>query len=379
MSAFTVNKLNDIKINEKNEIIVDNIYESVTKELNDAKTKLDEIPEYIYGRLAACLDNYRNLRNIIYSTTKMQIVTNASLKIYEMIVQFNLIAHNVSNFNVFCNAELPGGFIIAINHYIKTMTKINNFNWVANSYISNTGSLGDKYGIYDCNKSNWLMDENMNGDITIVDNIQYIINKVKSKFPNGVNLYTSDAGIDVSNDFNNQEEQTLTLNYCQVLCGLLSLSVHGNMVTKQFTFSTPFNRSLINLLSYLFKIVYITKPLTSRPVNSEIYIICKDYNGMQINLEKYLISRVQNIKPDIPLIYEINGNLFDIAKAIYNTQTLKLNELFENYIIYVNKIYELQKKMKPVSDLLQKKWITVNSIKIIEENDYISHNPYLYQ
>lgn len=82
-------------------------------------------------------------------------------------------------------------------------------------------------------------------------------NAVRARYETGATLYTSDAGIDASSDYNRQEEITARINYGQIICGILSLAKGGHLVTKQYTFLTLFSRSLIALLAALFDELYV--------------------------------------------------------------------------------------------------------------------------
>jgi len=366
---FYINPISDYVINFDNVTFVDqnDEFNNIKNTLNNAKNLIDNVNENDYSYISRKLDVYRTMKQLLSYKYKMQIVTNATIKIYEIIHQMNLIKNK--EISVFCNAELPGGFIIGINHYIKTMYKNSIFKWVASSYLSEKGTLGDTYGIYKYNKNNWLMDSIMNGNIMDKDNIIELTNRVLSRFPNGVDLYTSDAGFDVSNNYNEQEEQTIVLNYGQILVGLLTLSTGGNLITKQFTYFTVFNRSLIMLLSTLFDKLYITKPATSRPLNSEIYIIGIEFKGINDPLKSFMINKLTNIDPDIPIIiYKPNTELLTIAYYLYvDQQTTYINYMYNTYI---------QKKMIITTgyNKIQEKWIKNNDIKIINTKDYIPYN-----
>lgn len=373
LTKFQLDPINEIEPNYNRTKLYDKQYIPLTYILNKSKNKLDEIPINSYTHLAKYLDLYRTLKKTIYSSYNMQVVTNASLKMYELLVQMRLIDKRLKNINVFCNAELPGGFIATINHYIKTMTKCK-LNWVASSYISETHTLGDVYGLYSNNINNWLMDNTINGDLTNGANIVALANRVRDIFPFGVDLYTADVGIDVSNDFNNQEDQTLVLNYGQILCGLLSLSINGSMVTKQFTFFTPFNRSLLQLLAYLFTYVYITKPATSRPLNSEVYIVCKKYKGIDLVLQSYLINLIPYIDANMPIIVlNDERKMIHIANTIYRKQSRELLYAYDIYHKYSTKIHSLNLITDPISKNAQDLWIKINTMKRIESKDYLPY------
>lgn len=358
----------EVVLNVNNEEYNQDDYNDIRTKLNDTKSKLDIIPSEIYRKISSELDYYTTLKHYLRKHFNLQIVTNATLKLYEILEQFPFIRKNTNTFNVFCNAELPGGFIVAINHYIKTKHPIVEFDWIANSYLSDN-TLSDIYEIYKKNKNKWLMNDTMNGDITSVDNIMYIKDTVKSIFRKGIDLYTSDIGIDVSSDYNSQEEQTLLLNYCQVLCGLLTLRTKGCMVTKQFTYFTSFNTSLLILLSSLFKQVYITKPATSRPFNSEIYVVCIDYIGMSDNMSNYLLSRVTNVQPNVPLVlYQTPSYLQLIAHIIYSQQIEEIEKLIS--------MYNNSQKLSITSKDKQQKqdeWVKMNKILVIKSSDHIPY------
>lgn len=368
---FRISSITDYVLNSDN-IKLDyqsNEFSDLKNKLNESKNKLDEIPEKEFSNISQKLDAYRTMKHTLILRYKMQLVTNATIKIYEIISQMKLI--NSKETNVFCNAELPGSFIVGINHYIKTMYKNGIFRWVASSYLSDTGTLGDNYGIFENNRTHWLMDRTMNGDLTEKNNIIELTNRVFEKFPNGVDLYTSDAGFDVSTNYNEQEEQTLLLNYGQILSGLFTLKQKGSFVTKQFTYFTSFNKSLISLLTTLFDELYIIKPVTSRPLNSEIYIIGKNFKGISSELKEYLLDKMDIINPDIPLILtEYNDDILESAKAIYNKQI--------DYINYAFRIYNENLSSNISYKQLQEKWLTDNKIYSISNKDYISYSKSTY-
>lgn len=365
---FLVNPVTDYIFNVENIRLnyQDKEFAIIQNKLNSAKSLLDDIPENDYTYISQNLDAYKTMKQVLSYKYRMQIVTNATIKIYEIITQMKLIKSN--KLTAFCNAELPGNFIIGINHYLKTMYKNATFRWVASSYLSESGTLGDNYGIFEYNRNNWLMDRQMNGNLMEKDNIIELNKRVRERFPNGVDLYTSDAGFDVSSNYNEQEEQTILLNYGQVLSGLLSLSKGGSLITKQFTYFTPFNKSLIVLLSTLFDSLYITKPVTSRPLNSEIYLIGIGFKGLHDPLKSYLLNKMEIINPEIPLIlYEPNDDLLKSAEYIYNIQA--------DYIMYAYKLYE---EKKPINNnnhkQLQETWLYNNPVYIMDRRSYILYN-----
>ena len=120
---FKINPLSDFITNIDN-IVLDHHnseFSEIRTRLDSAKSLLDDIPEHDYTYISQSLDAYKTIKQILSYKYRMQIVTNATIKIYELITQMKLI--NTNKLTAFCNAELPGNFIIGINHYIKTMYK----------------------------------------------------------------------------------------------------------------------------------------------------------------------------------------------------------------------------------------------------------------
>lgn len=324
------------------------------KSLNETKHQLDKFnqPPYDFNTVFSNFDFYGDLRSFFQYRKGAQIVTNAWLKAYEMIETYQLIGSRRS-INVFYNAELPGAFISATNHYCKTHQV--DFQWLASSYLpSDTDStiVGDKYNIYANYRQNWLMNKHMNGDLTIPENILEIKNNVRRKFFRGVDLYFSDAGMDVDGDFDNQEEINALLNFGQVLSGLTVLAPGGHLVVKQYTFFSALNISLITLLSNMFREFYIVKPLTSRPNNSEVYLVGRNFIGLLPSLEIKLLDIMRSLKKIGPV---------DCANYSFYENSTRTNSIIDNLVSVSNKIFI--KGQKPLLEA---------SIEMIETNLDIS-------
>ncbi|MPC39189.1 Cap-specific mRNA (nucleoside-2'-O-)-methyltransferase 1 [Portunus trituberculatus] len=70
---------------------------------------------------------------------------------------------------------------------------------------------------------------------------------------------------------------------------------NGHFVCKLFDVFTPFSVGLIYLMYRSFKYVSIHKPNTSRPANSERYIICKWKKEGTEDVYKYLFEMNERI------------------------------------------------------------------------------------
>ncbi|KAJ3273681.1 FtsJ methyltransferase domain-containing protein 2, partial [Terramyces sp. JEL0728] len=120
------------------------------------------------------------------------------------------------------------------------------------------------------------------GDITRIENIKEFVLSVPK-----VELAVADGGFSVLNDERNQEEQSKELLLSQILVAMQVLVKGGTLVLKLFETKTVFTLELLYLLYLSFDTVSIIKPKTSRPCNSEKFIVCKAYQESQ-DLQKYL-------------------------------------------------------------------------------------------
>ena len=196
------------------------------RDLNIQKDRFGKIPVPVRRKISYATDFYRHLFKYLIFQHDAQLVTHAWLKMYEMLSwchSNNLFllpsTSDCSKLTIFCNAELPGGFIGALNHFVPTILKCE-WEWLACSLRSS--GLRDSFGISHRYPERWLQNQHMDGDVTKIKNISVIRERVLNKFANGVLLYTSDAGCDVSQDFNAQEEIMSAIHLGQVLLGLLT-------------------------------------------------------------------------------------------------------------------------------------------------------------
>jgi DNA-directed RNA polymerase II subunit RPB2 len=387
----------------------ENQWFKLNDEINAAKTKLDEIPPAIYSTLANTLDMYARLRNVVQRNYNMEHATNAALKMYEMIHQLALLSTSdgkcLPAVNVFCNAELPGAFIIAINHYMKTKCVSSEFDWIASSYLpeaaqqaGNVTILEDRYKIYEKNRYHWLMGPAPNampdgeppitGDVTDPAVVNTLGNVAHQRFAenDGADLYTSDVGIEIATEnANRQEELSAFINLGQVLSGVLSLAIGGSLVTKQFTFVTPFSRSLIAIVASLFEETYITKPKTSRPTNSEIYLVGKGFKGISEELSTALLERCEAyrtldklpttwgslIKPEI--LAQVDADILAAAQEVHGEQQVSfLNEISEAYRLF-NDLTEIKQIVTKYEAQAQKTWLNENPISVISKDENLNN------
>ena len=341
----------------KNKKILDKKIYDLEIKLNNVKSKLDKFynkdehnykKRYFYVRLYT--DIFFKYKKELCVKLKHNNVTNAWLKCYQLLCDFNLMdsVKKGDKINYFDNASFPGNFILATYHYYITIYKgkHDNFNWKANSLLESKKyvktPLDDKYNLYKNHKKNWLMNDNNNGDITNINNIN-IIEKINN---HNIDLYTSDLGFSSEENFSKQEFFHIIPNISQILCGLVSLKKNGNMLTKQYTIFNDINIYVIGLLTLIFEQVYLTKPITSRPRNSEIYLVCKQFVGhdnyLYQEIKRTLLYFLQHQKlphlnkADLNIKFKTQIESFiEITTHSQINSINKLEKIFLNY----NKLY----------------------------------------
>lgn len=396
----------DITSNDVSLYQVSNLLELENK-LNATKSKLD--PLYLESsknktfsnlwlQFNNIIDLYKPMRFRIEKTYNALHVTNAWMKYWEIYSQYNIIPTQTDHeFKAFFNAELPGAALCAFNHYMKTMRSDISFDWRASSLAPATGNsieaLGDAYGLYSMNKDKWLMTietdpsgRNNNGDATMVENLEDFATQVGPNSPwGGVDLYSHDAGIDVSSDFNAQEMANAKVHLGCALAGLMTLRPKsatypgGVFIAKQYTFFKTFTWNLILIYASMFDEFYICKPLTSRPYNSEIYLVGKGFRGLPEEIKSLLITRLKNFNTS-PFIPEdaVKIKLRDQLSAVVSFA----NDIFWQQIQFINENISLFKKYKPRLNNLRdsikqldnrviNEWLTVYKLGKINDEDQL--------
>jgi cap1 methyltransferase len=115
------------------------------------------------------------------------------------------------------------------------------------------------------------------GNIYNLDNHIFMENRIVNK---KAEIVTADGGFDFSVNYNQQEFLAQKLIFSQVVLGVSIQENGGSFIIKFFDTYSYISNQILFLLMTLYKSVYIFKPYTSRPANSERYIVCKGFYGI---------------------------------------------------------------------------------------------------
>ncbi len=283
-------------------------------ELNAAKDALGNIGAEAdrlgksrgYMEFRRAMDMYAGLRGEILRIGGEKNATNAFLKYYEMAYEFYPFGDAPRRVTAFFNAELPGSSMVAFNHYMRTVHPRIDYQWYASSLMApdlreGSHGLSDQYGYYAKNRSRWMMGGDSNdGDMTSVDNILDVAARLgPASDVGGVDIYSHDAGIDVSGAesgevrYDIQEDANMWLHLGCAIAGLLTMRTGALFIAKQYTLYRTFTWNLILFYSTLFERFYLTKPLSSRPTNSEIYLVGVGFRGVDRAAVDVLVDRLR--------------------------------------------------------------------------------------
>jgi len=234
--------------------------------------------------------------------------TGAFIKMYEMLVAYPLIAPSYrqgdsSRLRTVHLCEAPGGFISATNHYIRSEIGLNtDWDWKAvslNPYheANQLKAMIDDDRMMLETMSHWMFGTDNTGDIRVKENIRSYWKQCENIGP--IQLVTGDGSISCMDNPAEQEAITSQLHYCEMVCALGLLSKGGSMVLKMFTFFEVSSIHKLKLLSLLFEQVIISKPACSKAGNSETYLVCTGFNG----IEKELLDKLlDNCGEDSPTL-----------------------------------------------------------------------------
>jgi len=188
------------------------------------------------------------------------------------------------------------------------------------------------------------------GNITVPENIDSFVSECEKLFCEAqpaVDVFVADGGIDVSENENQQEMMCQTLLLSEILMALETLRRGGAFVCKFFDMFSEYTCFLANVIQLCFTEFCIYKPLSSRPANSERYIVARNYCG-RAHEKSQLYTKLlwQHLKEpetraeNLPKISSAFGKyIFEINAQIAMQQIVAFKRIF-SYISdpYLNSV-----------------------------------------
>lgn len=335
--------LNDTLNTEKNKI--DSYYNN---NLWDKLKKFSNQYEFIYT--TSYVNEYKNIANI-------NPISRSFFKLWEILYDFKfIIPHNIKNLKTAHIAEGPGGFIECIYKYL-SKNKID-----ISTEIHGITLLSDNRNI-----PKWKIRKNFidkfniklndthgsSSDLYKINNINTFIKNVSltSDNTNCCDFVTADGGFDFSENYNTQENDFIIFLICEIYIIFNILKDNGNAVIKLYDIYSRNSMKILYILTLFFDEVFIIKPFSSRPANSEKYVLCKSFKISNENLDRYkerfkniIVTKNLNLLDDsipykfIKLISEYN-KFYTERQILYIRSTLSLIEKINNNEIFDTKLY----------------------------------------
>jgi len=303
-----------------------------TKEelINDSKTHISDClvdTEYL-NRLKNEIGNFYNVgfKNNPWNSVSLKLypykdcyssrkISRANYKLKEIaaLLKSRYTKNFFKNKEILCLCEAPGGFVeYLIEEENATCTA-----------ISLGGDISFCYKLVSNKKckihyKNLLLDEISLGKFSII---------------------TADGGVDSSNDYKLQEQNNLPLILKEVEVACKHLNKNGILIIKIFDIHLLTSFGIIIWLSKMFKEISVCKPPSSKPTNSEKYVICKFFHGNQtfIPFDQININFIPNKLCNITLFstqLQINNIKKVLAELYIPTKTnwnIKHKESKEKY------------------------------------------------
>ncbi|VDK52982.1 unnamed protein product [Anisakis simplex] len=216
----------------------------------------------------------------------LQCCSQAFCKFYEILKRYPDLCelksdpHENNELRSLHLCEAPGAFISALNVYLRLKKPDLKWSWRANTLNphyewTRTSDMFVDDELLTSTHSNWLFGEDNSGDIMQWD--REYLNTLLENNEHYFNLITADGSLYCQNDPSNQECLTYPLLKKQVEISLFLLETGGSLVIKIYTMLREETSSLIARLLRSFDEVDLFKPSSSKPSNSEVYLICRGY------------------------------------------------------------------------------------------------------
>ena len=353
-----------------------------TLRINRVKNRINEFDHFEWEDLKKLTNPYEyiyafnNRKNSHYSksVTTLRPLSRSFFKMIEIIYDFTYELYTLQEaITTLHIAEGPGGFIEASRYIRKKETTVfqndkvfgitlidplqknvpawrqstiflrNHPEIFISKGIDNTGNIYNTDNIIYLAKQ--IIQQSKN-NLSTVENTD-ILKEQHEPHERYVNFITADGGFDYSIEYNYQEQASCKLIYSEILTALLCQKLQGHFVCKFFDMNAYFTIEMLYLLYICYETVIIYKPFTSRIANSEKYVICKNFIGIDPvfldNLilvlkewnkyDNYTINQLFDEIPEqfIANMKIINKNIIDIQiQNIINT--IKLLHNRDKYI-----------------------------------------------
>jgi len=235
---------------------------------------------------------------------KPDILSRGFYKLWEIILMFDLIDINQDNFTSAHLGENEGSFIQATMFYRDMFsTKSKN-----DKYIAITVNTEDVAGHVPEITDKFINYYNKEKPVRV--NIHKITDKKTAEQSGGTfDFIVADGSFEWVNE-NIQEQEYFKLLFSHIVTCINIQKKGGNFVCKFFETFTMTSMKFLEILRSLYETVYIIKPFTSRPSNSEKYVVCKNFKYAE--KDKKLSDIIELLNVLHSKVYQNKGNIVNL-------------------------------------------------------------------
>ncbi|XP_040899258.1 cap-specific mRNA (nucleoside-2'-O-)-methyltransferase 2 isoform X1 [Toxotes jaculatrix] len=356
--------------------------------LNAVKNQLSDKNVQVWHQHTNSTNRAGKVIAAVRSAANAEICTQAWCKFYEILGTFNLLpgeALQSGELNTVHLCEAPGAFITALNHYIKTneSTRYCDWSWAANTlnpyHEANGGSttIADDRLIANTLPW-WFFGSDNTGNIMVQKHLLELQVFVSNMCR--VDMVTADGSFDCQENPDEQEALVASLHYCEVTAALLLLSPGGSLVLKMFTLYEHSSVCLLYLLNCCFRSVNVFKPATSKAGNSEVYVVCLNYEGKKA-VRPLLSKLIRNYGPhlaDREALFPnalIPGSFQKQHEEVCSYfHTLQVETITENLRLFEGMSTEQRQRLEHIRDKIAYEYLQRFQVSFLPRSRWISRN-----
>ncbi|XP_055529350.1 cap-specific mRNA (nucleoside-2'-O-)-methyltransferase 2 [Wyeomyia smithii] len=350
--------------------------QKVKTDLNAVKNRLNDFEISHWHQHTRNRSSLPPILNELRHHIGAEFVTQAFAKLYECVASYELVPREKKEFFSVHLCEAPGAFITGLNHYLQLNRKGIKWQWFANTlnpyYEGNClgNMISDDRFLFHTLGS-WCFGEDATGDIMQRQNLDAIV--LRSKQFQEVNLVTADGSIDCLDVPEAQEEHVSRLHLAEAVTALKLLTVGGSLILKMFTLFEHCSVNLLYLLYFCFDELNVFKPCTSKPGNSEVYIIAKGYLQPK-GIERYLDKIFDNLHSTNTMFdrkYIPNDFIEQVRECAYAFMIAQQNVIEHNIFFYRRKDEKEDSRLKHSKQRMCRAFFETYAIKPIRPSETI--------
>ncbi|XP_078488565.1 cap-specific mRNA (nucleoside-2'-O-)-methyltransferase 2-like isoform X2 [Ciona intestinalis] len=354
----------------------------VKEGLNEVKSSLNHYEIQKWNKHTSFVNPSGKVLNVLRRRIQPELSTQAWCKFHELLSYGDVIPTNCGA--TLCSVHLceaPGGFIASLNHHLKSHCPNVKHKWVGNTlnpyYEGNplSSCIVDDRLISRTLKS-WCFGQDNTGDVFKPEFMDSLSAHCNNEFDDAtIGLVTADGSLNCADKPGEQEMVVAPLHHVELLDALQLLCSGGTFVMKMFTLFEVHSASIMYLLCCLFEEVSVIKPATSKAGNSEVYVVCKNYCGLDgwrefhQNLRKHFpFHDVLNKGFSIFPPSSIPGSFIDQHTACVRLfATLQESAINRNIFYYNNITDEAKSTIKQVQDQVTQRFFDVCNLRKIKQ------------